>query len=112
MAIFVISFNSDQVKAAIKNGAIPCDCPIKWVVGCGPYFIIRAFRPYNENELTTHLHRPNDSGDWLMTNLNQEAQATARVKCIEEPVYLIGTLEAAVAASCSSSVFDGWHNVV
>jgi len=29
-----------QVKAAVKNSAVPHDCPIKWVVGCGPYFII------------------------------------------------------------------------
>lgn len=88
---------SDQVKAAVKNGAVPCDCPIKWVVGCGPYFIIRAFGPYNQDELTTRLHRPNDSGDWLMTDLNREVQTTARVKCIEEPVHLIGTSKAAEA---------------
>src|SRR6266511_2392349 len=50
---------SDQVKAAIKNGALPHDVPVKWIVAVGPYFTIRQFGPFNEADLITRGHRVN-----------------------------------------------------
>ena len=35
----------DQVKAAIKNGNLPNDKRIQWVVAVGPYFIIKGCGP-------------------------------------------------------------------
>ena len=88
---------SNRVKAAVKNGAVPFDSPIKWILGSGHYFIIRAFGPYTQDELDTRLHHPNDSGDWLVTELNQENIDDIRTRTIQETVLLIGTAEAAEA---------------
>jgi len=44
---------ADQVKAAIKNGAVPDHHSIEWIVAIGPYFIVRSFGPFSEAELDT-----------------------------------------------------------
>jgi len=55
--------NRLQTKAAIKNGAVPYNEVIEWIISVGPYFIIRRFGPFTQAELDTRGHRPNDSGD-------------------------------------------------
>ena len=53
----------DQVKAAIKNGNLPNDKHIQWVVAVGPYFIIKGCGPFTLADLETRSHCPNPSGD-------------------------------------------------
>jgi hypothetical protein len=50
---------SDQVKAALKNGCVPCNSAIKWIIACGPYFVIQEFGPYTADDLTTRGHKQN-----------------------------------------------------
>ena len=54
---------ADQVKAAVKNRAVPENQSIEWIVVIGPYFIVKSFGPFSEAELDTRGHRPNPSGD-------------------------------------------------
>ena len=50
-------------KAAVKNGYIPRNTIIKWIVACGPYFVLQDFGPYDGDELVTRGHKSNPSGD-------------------------------------------------
>lgn len=86
---------ADQVKAAVKNGAVPDDQSIEWIVAIGPYFIVRSFGPFSEAELDTRGHRPNPSGDAIIAELLRVAHDTASITPIPEPLYLIGTSAAA-----------------
>ncbi|CAA7265248.1 unnamed protein product [Cyclocybe aegerita] len=87
----------DQVKAAVKNGAIPCNTAIDWIIASGPYFIITSFGPFTEAQLSTRSHRPNASGDALLAEIAQELKDTADSTPITKTLHLIGTEEAAVA---------------
>lgn len=87
---------SDQVKAAIKNGAVPQDEVISWVISIGPYFIVKNFGPFNQAELDTRGHRPNPSGDAGVTEAIEETLEQNRIQILE-PIYLIGTPVAATA---------------
>ena len=87
---------SDQVKAAIKNGADPQDEVISWVITIGPYFIVKNFGPSNQAELDTRGHRPNPSGDAGVTEAIEETLEQNRIQILE-PIYLIGTPAAATA---------------
>ena len=84
----------DQVKAAIKKGAVPYDEVIEWIISIGPYFIIRRFGPFTQAELDTQGHRPDDSGDAAATDLIELAH---QFHAIPETMYRIGTTEAAIA---------------
>ena len=84
----------DQVKAAIKKGAVPYDEVIEWIISIGPYFIIRRFGPFTQAELDTQGHRPDDSGDATATDLIELAH---QFHAIPETMYRIGTTEAAIA---------------
>ncbi|KIJ31760.1 hypothetical protein M422DRAFT_70811 [Sphaerobolus stellatus SS14] len=88
---------SDQVKAAIKNGALPCNIPIKWILAVGPYFTIQHFGPFDEAHLATRGHRPNDSGDAVVADFIESLKATRHSRPISGPLYRIGTPDAASA---------------
>jgi len=88
---------SDQVKAAVKNGTVPPNTAIRWIVAAGPYFIIRSFGPFSPAALTTRSHRPNDSGDAMLSDIAQELKDKASSIKIEETLHLIGTEKAAFA---------------
>ena len=51
----------DQVKAAIKNGNLPNDKHIQWVVAVGPYFIIKGCGPFTLADLDRKSTRLNSS---------------------------------------------------
>lgn len=87
----------DQVKAAVKNHAIPADRAVRWIIAVGPYFIIHSFGPFSEAALTTRSHRPNDSGDAELTEVAQLMKGRASLIKIDEPLYRIGTEKAACA---------------
>jgi hypothetical protein len=87
----------DQIKSAVKNGALPRNTAIKWIVASGPYFIICTFEPFSQDELTTRGHKPNPSGDTIIAQMIQNQKDNARQMPILEQVYLIGTEEAARA---------------
>jgi hypothetical protein len=87
----------DQIKSAVKNGALPRNTAIKWIVASGPYFIICTFEPFSQDELTTRGHKPNPSGDAIIAQMIQNQKDNARQMPILEQVYLIGTEEAARA---------------
>ena len=57
----------DQVKTAIKNGNLPNDRRIQWVIAVGPYFIIKECGPLTQADLETRGHRSNPSGDAAVT---------------------------------------------
>ena len=80
---------ADQVKAGVKNGAVPDDQSIEWIVAIGPYFIV-SFGPFSEAELDTRGHRPNPSGNAIVAELLRVAHDTASITPISEPLYLIG----------------------
>ena len=86
---------ADQVKAGVKNGAVPDDQSIEWIVAIGPYFIVRSFGPFSEVELDTRGHRPNLSGDAIVGELLRVAHDTASITPTSKPLYLIGTSAAA-----------------
>jgi len=85
---------ADQVKAAIKSGAVPYNEVIEWIISVGPYFIVRHFGPFTQAELDTRGHRPNDSGDAEVTDLIELAH---QFHTIPEAMHRIGTVEAAIA---------------
>ena len=91
----------DQVKAAIKNGAVPYNEVIEWIISVGPYFIIRRFGPFTQAELDTRGHRPNDSGDADVADLIELAH---QFHTIPETMHHIGTTEAAIAV-------EAFHNI-
>ena len=82
---------ADQVKAAVKNGAVPDDQSIELIVAIGSYFIVRSFGPFSEAELDTRDHRPNPSGDAIVAELLRVSHDTASITPISEPLYRIGT---------------------
>jgi len=84
----------DQVKAAIKNGAVPYNEVIEWIISIGPYFIIRRFGPFTQAELDTRGHCPDDSGDVAAADLIELAH---QFHTTPETMYRIGTTEAAIA---------------
>lgn len=88
---------SDQVKAALKNGCIPRNTTIKWIMASGPYFVIQEFGPYTTDDLTTRGHKPNPSGDAVTAGALKNMVDNAREMPIWGPLYLIGTREAAAA---------------
>ncbi|KAE9385724.1 hypothetical protein BT96DRAFT_1006775 [Gymnopus androsaceus JB14] len=87
----------DQIKSAIKSGFLPDDLSIEWIVMIGPYFVLRYYGPFNEDELLTRGYRPNDSGDAKVSALIKEMKDEARVTTITDPIHILGTPEGAVA---------------
>lgn len=70
----------DQVKAAIKNGALPYDVSVKWILVAGPYFCIQDFGPFDDARLTTQIHRPNDKGDEAIMEIYKDLKKNARFR--------------------------------
>ena len=93
---FALAFKqaADQVKATIKNGAVPYNEVIEWIISIGPYFIIRRFGPFTQAELDTRGHCPDDSGDVAAADLIELAH---QFHTTPETMYRIGTTEAAIA---------------
>ena len=87
----------DQVKAAIKNGNLPNDKHIQWVVAVGPYFIIKGCGPFTLADLETRGHRPNPSGDSDITEFLTALHKNASSRPLGTPIYRIGTAAAAQA---------------
>ncbi|KAK7047399.1 hypothetical protein VNI00_006630 [Paramarasmius palmivorus] len=87
----------DQVKAAIRNGAIPYDVVVPWLVVVGPYFVVKEIGPFTEAERNTREYKPNDSGDFLFSEVANNLRDNAAHIPILERIYRIGTPEAAVA---------------
>ena len=87
----------DQVKAAIKNGKLPNDKRIQWVVAVGPYFIIKGCGPFSRADLETRGHRPNPSGDSDITEFLTALYENASSRPLGTPIYHIGTVDAAQA---------------
>jgi hypothetical protein len=88
---------SDQVKSAIKNGFLPQNVAIKWIVAAGPYFVIQTFGPFIEDELSTRGHKPNPSGDFNISSMIQNMKDSANISPVLETPHLIGTQKAAKA---------------
>ena len=87
----------DQIKAGVKNGCLSRNTAIKWIIAAGPYFIIRAIGPFTGNELTTRGHKPNPSGDAVLSAMIQDMKDNANEMPILESPYLVGTEAAAFA---------------
>lgn len=88
----------DQVKSAIRNGALPRNCEIPWIVAVGPYFVIEKFGPMSDAELNTRSHKPNeDSGDEEMIVKALITQGNSKYIPLPGSLYRVGTVEAAKA---------------
>jgi len=90
----------DQVKGAIKNGALPRNHEIRWIVAVGPYFTIESYNLSSDAELNTRYHKPNEnSGDEDLLGMakNFKSKPNARQMPIQGRLYRIGTREAAEA---------------
>ncbi|SRR6266436_5072047 len=87
----------NQIKAAIKNGALPDQQQMKWIIGVGPYFTIKPFGPFGENDLISRGHRPNDSAEAVVAEILAELIAAAGTRQFEGDLFLLGTPEAAFA---------------
>jgi hypothetical protein len=87
----------DQVKATIKNGHLPNDQHIQWVVAVGPYFIIKGCGPFTKADLETRGHRQNPSGDFNITEFLTALHQNAHSRPLGTPIYRIGTAEATQA---------------
>jgi hypothetical protein len=85
----------DQVKTAIKNGNLPNDKHIQWVIAVGPYFIIKECGPFTRADLVTCGHRSNPSGDAAVTAFLAELHANPTSRPIGTTIHRIGTQEAA-----------------
>ena len=58
----------DQIRTAVRAGALPNNMSIAWIVAVGPYFMFRNFDIFTPDELDTRFTpRPNDSGDYADT---------------------------------------------
>jgi len=84
---------ADQVKAAVKNGTVPRNTTIKWIIASRPYFIIHAIEPFTRDEFTTRGDKPNPRGDAV---ISPECKVYMPVPGMP---YLIGTEAAAYDAS-------------
>ncbi|KAF9023620.1 hypothetical protein BDZ89DRAFT_1136612 [Hymenopellis radicata] len=82
---------SDQVKAAIRAHYINQTQVVCWVLAVGPYFVVRTYGNFSDAEMLTTTSRPNDSGDYEVTELRK---AAARVPKLER-VYMLGTEDGA-----------------
>jgi len=88
----------DQVKSAIRNGALPCKCEIPWIVAVGPYFVIEIFSPTSDAELNTRSHKPNeDSGDEDILSMISNIKSNAKFMPLPGSLYRVGTVKAAKA---------------
>ena len=75
---------SDQVTSAraAKLRTPPGD--IYWLVTVGYQVGIRKFHPLPPEQHNTRLHRPNDSGDWLLSDLANKIRRRAPSTDIED----------------------------
>jgi hypothetical protein len=88
---------SDQVKSAIKIGAVANNVPIRWIIAVGPYFTIQSFGPFTKDELDTRGHRPSDSGDYEVSSAIEQWRRDAAEKPLPGSVHCIGTLDGSTA---------------
>jgi hypothetical protein len=89
----------DQIKAAIKNGALPRNKAIRWIVAIGPYFIIQEAE-FSEAELRTRSHKrnlPQDDADADLIAKTRNIVGNAFHMPLQGQLYRIGTKEAARA---------------
>lgn len=87
---------TDQVKAAIKNNALP-NTTIRWILSIGPYFTIIELGGFSEAELATRGHRPNDSGDFEVSQIIADNYLQDLNEPFRGKIYRLGTAEGAIA---------------
>jgi len=83
----------DQAKAVVKNGHVPYNCTVPYLLFIGPYWTHQIFGPFNEAQLTVRNHKPSDSGDFYET---LKAARRAEKQPTRRKLFLLGTVESAL----------------
>jgi len=105
----------DQIRTAVRAGALPNNMSIAWIVAVGPYFMFRNFDIFTPDELNTRFTpRPNDSGDYADTARTYNDWLCAAETELSGPIYRIGTNTASAAISnyieAGSILYNGTRN--